>query len=75
MKTDESNIGIYLWFILIFVVNALWISMDLWLKSHGHEYLTTEFREGLKNVLWGPILVFVTVGTFCAFVWHMFIGP
>lgn len=68
---DESPIGIYFWFILIFVVNALWISMDVWLHLHGHELLTTEFREGLRHPLWGPVLAFLTAGTVAAFVYHM----
>lgn len=72
--TDESPIGVYLWIALIFIVNALWIGMDLWLKANHHEFLTTEFREGLKDPLWGPILAFLTAGTFTAFVWHMFIA-
>ena len=71
---DEKPYGIYAWVILIVVVNALWISIDVWLGKHGHEYLTTEFREGLRNELWGPFLVFITTGTFAAFMWHMFIG-
>ncbi len=51
--------------------NAVWISMDLWLKAHGHEYLTTEFREGLKNPLWGPLLGGLTAFTVVAFIVHM----
>ena len=73
--TDESNIGIIFWFVLLFVVNALWVGMDLWLHAHHHEWLTTEFKEGLKNQLVGPILAFVTAGTVAAFVWHMLTGP
>jgi hypothetical protein len=70
---DESPIGIYLWLILILVINVLWIGMDVWLSRNGHEMLTTEFREGLRNPFWGPLLAFLTAGTVAAFVWHMFI--
>jgi uncharacterized membrane protein len=45
--------------------------MDLWLHSHGYEYMTTEFKEGLKNSLWCPILAFLTAGVAAAFVAHM----
>jgi len=69
--TDESSIGIWLWVVLIVAVNGLWIGMDLWLRANGHEYLTTEFREGLRNELWGPVLAFLTAGTVAAFVTHM----
>jgi hypothetical protein len=50
--TDESNIGIWLWVVLVVGVNVTWVSMDIWLRAHGHEYLTTEFKEGLRNELW-----------------------
>lgn len=72
--TDESPIGIWLWVWLIVQTNATWIGMDLWLKAHHHEYLTIEFREGLRNELWGPVLCFLVAGTVAAFCWHMFIG-
>lgn len=72
--TDESNIGVWLWVILILAVNVTWISMDLWLRGHDHEYLTTEFREGLANPLLGPLLCFLVAGTVAAFVWHMYIS-
>jgi hypothetical protein len=70
--TDESNIGIWFWLVLIIEVNATWILMDLWLRAHHHEFLTTEFREGLRNELWGPIVVGLMCFTVGAFVWHMF---
>lgn len=74
MHTDESPIGVWLWIVLIILVNAEWIAMDLWLRSHGHEMLTIEFREGLHNPLWGPLLCFLTAGTVAAFVWHMYLS-
>lgn len=70
---DESNIGVVFWVILIVVANALWIGMDIWLRRNGHEMLTEEFREGLKNPFLGPLLTFLTFGTIAAFVYHMFI--
>jgi hypothetical protein len=72
-EMDESNVGIWLWGVLLVIVNATWIGMDIWLRRNGHEFLTTEFREGLKHPLWGPVLAFATAGTVAAFVWHMFI--
>ena len=44
-KVDESNIGIWLWIVLILGIVATVVVMDLWLHRHGHEYLTTEFKE------------------------------
>jgi len=70
---DESPVGVWLWLVLLVVVNALWVGMDLWLHRNGHEFLTTEFREGLKNPVWGPLLAGATAATVAAFVWHMFI--
>lgn len=69
---DESSVGVWLWIVLIVVINAMWISMDLWLKAHHHEYLTDEFREGLKSPFYGPLIVFLLSGSVAAFVWHMF---
>lgn len=68
---DESPVGVWLWLALIVLVNAEWIGMDLWLRAHGHEYLTTEFKEGLSHPLYGPLLCFLVAGTVAAFVWHM----
>jgi hypothetical protein len=73
--TDESPIGIWLWVALIIGINITWISMDVWLHRHGHEYLTTEFREGLQNELWGPLVVGLMCFTIGAFVFHMFNAP
>ena len=72
MSTDESPIGVWLWLALIIEVNATWIGMDLWLRAHHHEFLTTEFREGLRNQLWGPIVVGLLCFTIGAFCFHMF---
>lgn len=72
--TDESNIGVWLWVVLLVDINVTWIGMDLWLRSHGHEFLTTEFREGLANPLIGPFLFGFTLLTFGAFFWHMYIS-
>jgi hypothetical protein len=46
--------------------------MDLWLYYTGHELLTTEFREGLRQPVWGPFLAFMVAGTVAAFTWHMY---
>jgi hypothetical protein len=69
--TDESSIGIWLWLALIVGVNATWIAMDVWLRKHGHEYLTTEFREGLHNPWFGPFLLGAVAFTVVAFLTHM----
>lgn len=71
MTTDDSNAGVWLWLVLIVVVNALWVGMDVWLYRNGHELLTTEFREGLAHPLYGPVLCFLTAGSVAAFFSHM----
>lgn len=72
MNTDESNIGVWFWAVLIGVINITWVSMDIWLGRHHHEYLTTEFKEGLSKPLAGPLIVGALAFTVAAFVWHMF---
>lgn len=72
---DKSNIGIILWFVLVVVINVEWIAVDLWLRAHGHEYLTTEFREGLRNPIWGPFIAGAIAFTVVTFVTHMLIAP
>lgn len=74
MRIDESPIGVWLWLSLIVGINVAWISMDVWLHRHGHEYLTTEFREGLRHPVWGPIIVMLLGATISLFLWHMFSG-
>jgi hypothetical protein len=69
---DESNIGVYLWIVLLLLVNT-WIPMDIWLRRHGHEYLTDEFREGLQKPGWNIVLIVMTFGTLGLFVYHFFI--
>lgn len=73
--TDESNIGVWLWVVLIVDVNVTWVAMDLWLRAHGHEYLTTEFKEGLSSEWFGPLVVGLLCFTVGAFCWHMFTSP
>lgn len=68
---DESHIGVWFWLILFIEVNATWILMDLWLRAHGHEYLTTEFKEGLRNPIIGPFLAGFVALTVVAFLTHM----
>lgn len=72
--TDESSIGVWLWVVLIVVINATWIGMDVWLRWQRHEYLTTEFREGLHNELLGPFIAGAIAFTVVAFLWHMLTG-
>lgn len=71
MKTDESNIGIILWIILLLNVNVQWIAMDWWLHRHGHEYLTTEVREALQSSgAWGLVISFVVGGVLLMAAFH-----
>lgn len=61
MKTDESSIGIYLGLLALALALLPWIPMDLWLRRHHHEYITTEFREALQGsgpwgLLWCAII-------------------
>lgn len=69
---DESPVGIWAWIGLIILVNAYWIGFDLWARANNHEYMTTEFREGLHNPLWGPIIMGLVAFTVTAFIVHMF---
>lgn len=69
--TDESSVGVWLWLVLIVTINAMWISFDIWLRRNGHEYLTTEFREGLHNPVLGPFIAGATAFTIVAFCVHM----
>jgi lysylphosphatidylglycerol synthetase-like protein (DUF2156 family) len=70
--TDEKPIGVWFWLILIVEINVTWIAMDIWLGKHHHEFLTTEFKEGLNHPVWGPFIVGLLAFTVAAFLWHMF---
>lgn len=65
---------VILCWIIQLVLMFAWLPMDIWLHKHGYEYMTTEFKEGLKDTLWCPILFFLTAGTAAAFVGHMWSG-
>ena len=69
---DESNVGVWAWVILIIGVNAYWIGFDLWARANNHEYMTTEFREGINNQLFGPLILGLVAFTVVAFLVHMF---
>lgn len=72
MKIDEKPIGIWLWLIL-FVINLAYVVIaDWWLHSHGHEFMTTEFREGLQNEIWGPIVTASWFGLFIGLTFHFY---
>jgi hypothetical protein len=70
----ETPIGVWLWLVLVVEVNATWIGMDLWLRRNGYEYLTTEFREGLRHGLWGPVITGLVAFTVAAFTAHMWLS-
>lgn len=70
---DESAIGVWFWlFGIIIGFNIIWVGMDVWLRMNNHEYLTTEFREGLRHPVWGPIIMGLVAFTIAAFLTHMF---
>jgi len=71
---DESNVGVWAWVILILLANAYWIGFDLWARANQHEYMTTEFREGLNNPVLGPLIMGLVAFTVVAFLVHMFNG-
>jgi len=62
MATDESNIGVVLGLICVALALLPWIPFDIWLKRHGHEYITVEVREQLAGGGWGGLLFCGTVG-------------
>ena len=70
-RPDEKPYGVIAWVVLILLVNAFWIGFDLWARKHNHEYMTTEFREGLRNTLWGPVIMGLCAFTVAAFLVHM----
>jgi hypothetical protein len=68
---DESNVPLWAWLGLFILANAYWIIFDLWARANNHEYMTTEFREGLHSELLGPFVLGLTAFTVTAFVVHM----
>ena len=71
-RPDESTVGVWAWVGLIVLANAYWIIFDLWARANNHEYMTTEFREGMSNELFGPLILGLVAFTVVAFLVHMF---
>lgn len=71
VAVDEAPYGVWCWAVEIFLIN-LWIPMDLWLGRNNHEFMTSEFKEGLNHPLWGPLIVGLLAFSVGAFLWHMF---
>jgi hypothetical protein len=73
MKPDESNIGIIFGLICVALALLPWIPFDIWLKRHGHEFITTEVREGLQNAgAWGLVFCFFVGGILAVALYHFF---
>lgn len=68
---DESNAPLIAWVGLIILVNIYWIGYDVWARLSNKEYMTTEFKEGLHNTLYGPLIMGLVAFTVIAFLTHM----
>jgi drug/metabolite transporter (DMT)-like permease len=60
--TDESLIGAWLGLSYVMLCLSLWIPIDLWLKAHHHETISTETRELLKSGSWEAMLFMGMLG-------------
>ena len=70
-RPDESLIPLFFWLVLLVDINVQWIAMDIWLKRHGHEFLTTEVREILQGSgAWGLVISFAFFGTIGMMLFH-----
>lgn len=58
------------WLVLFVLVNAYWISYDVWAHSTGHRMMTTQFRDWLHETVAGPLIAGLWVGIFVAFTFH-----
>lgn len=72
-QTDESHVGIWLGLICVALALLPWIPMDMWLRRHRHEYITTEFREALQDASnWGLLICFFIGGILGIALYHFF---
>ena len=68
----ESAAPQFAWLGLIVLVNVYWTFYDFVLAPMFRwEMMTTEYREGLNNPVFGPFIFGGTVLTVAAFFWHM----
>jgi hypothetical protein len=74
MTSDERPYGIWLWCILLVFILGYVVVADWWLHSQGHEFMTTEFKEGLDNTVWGPIVTALWFGTWIGLTFHFYIA-
>lgn len=59
---DESPIGAWLGVAYVVLCLTLWYPIDRWLHRHGHEYITTEFREVLNSGGWRAVVMVGLIG-------------
>lgn len=61
------------WLILFVLVNAYWISYDIWAHLSGHKLMTTQFRDWLHEPVAGPLIMGVCGFIVFAFFYHMLV--
>lgn len=69
---SEAPIGIYMWLFLMGFVLAYVVGCDWWLHANGYEYMTTEFKEGVVNPVWGPLITAAWFALFVGLTFHFY---
>lgn len=72
--TSEKPLGVIAWAILLVGILVFVVVADIWLHHKGFEYMTTEFKEGLDNPIYGPILTALWFGTFIGLTFHFYLS-
>ncbi len=73
--TRETPVGVWLWPAMLVGFAVQVAAIDVWLHRHGFEFLTSEFREGLDDVVAGPIITGLSAGVVSGLAYHFYHRP
>jgi len=58
------------WLYLLIIVNALWISYDVWAKTHRHNTLSRQMHDWIFSPGIGPFIIAAIAGVFVLLIMH-----
>lgn len=73
MRWVSRESAAFAWLVLFLLINAYWISYDLWAGATGHRSLTSQMRMWLHETLIGPFMFAFIIFIAVAFLFHLLV--